>query len=357
MNFDLIESNSTLLNRFYSNIESTWLNDTIYLTLTPINIISLIMNSICYLVFRQINEKTTQLYHYFRVYSLNTCLMSFIGVFASFPFAHQYFKLTGNYYISIYKCIILQYVCVNFYFFGNVLDVLICLERLSNFIKSYKKYLQRFVSSPYLIVTGAFIFCIIVNLSLYFWFLPKTEDEFYRNALNLDNQTRFTHCIRTNFLDTTHGLILSIISIFIRDALTFILEITLSILMIIHLNSFLKRKRNTQHHYSITNEAEICMRMTTRRTSSIISQQIHNIRYQRNLAMVICVSIFSLVTHSLTLIMFSINIYETKSNIKIIPFKFFFGTFFVSLKNCSNIFIFYKFNLKFKRLISKFFSK
>ena len=120
-----------------------------------------------------------------------------------------------------------------------MLDILIGLERLSIFADSYKKITEY---SPYSLSFLLFLLSFIVNLPLLFWYYVKNDVEFYEAALNLNDTNMFFYCGRTKFLNTSYGLVTSIISIFIRDILTLIVEIAITILSLVYLHRFIQNR-------------------------------------------------------------------------------------------------------------------
>ena len=338
MNFQIIENNLTLLEIFYTNVGSTWTNETIYLTLLPIGLIGLCLNIISFIVFVKIKIKSTKLYSYLRVYTLNSCMMCSIGMISFLPFTPRYFKLTGNYYIVFFQCFILNYVAANFYLFGNLLDIVICFERLSIFIRMFKK-IQHY--SPYLISFILLIISFLINAPILFWFRNLSEDEFYSSSLKLNNES-FTMCGRTQFLKTNFGLIISIVAIFVRDIVTLTLEITLSIVMIYYMRMFFKNKMN---NIPIFNNNNTIQNHSTTRIEEFDKN------FDRTLRMMTFIQLLAILTHSITFGIFLTVIKDQFDGTRTNYIKNYGVIVANLLKNFSNFFLFYNFNLNFKKVI------
>jgi hypothetical protein len=335
MNFESIEKNSTLLDIFYYNIGSTKINDTLYLTLIPFGLFSVCLNIISFVSFLKIKIKSTKMYDYLRVYTLNSCVFCLIGMFSFLPFTSRYFKLTGNYYVSIFHCLFTNYIAVNLYFYGNLLDIIICLERLSIFIKILKRFQQ---CSPYLICLIALIICFLIELPILFSFQIRNEHEFYTNALKLNNDSEsFTMCGRTDFLETKFGQSISIIAIFVRDIMTLCLEITLSIFMIYYLKIFFKNKSNLQNGNNTS--------------STTVKNEEYEKNFNRSLKMTISISIISILINLITFGIFLGFLNAMFKGNRTNYMKNFAFIFVVMWKSVFNFLVFYKFNNHFKNVL------
>ena len=106
----------------YTKLTSTWTVDTLFLTKIPFNTIAFILNLICVKVFFRINEKII-LYKYLKIYSINTAIMSFYGIFVFLSYSPRYISLT--YFARFNSCILLNYLITSLYFIGNVMDIFI----------------------------------------------------------------------------------------------------------------------------------------------------------------------------------------------------------------------------------------
>ncbi len=219
-----IEFNET----FFASIGSDLTTDSLFFLLIPICILGLALNLLSLLVFWKINLPATRLYTYLRGYALNSCVLCALGILVFVSYTPSYFpSLSLSYFARVYRCVILNYVATSLYFFGNILDIVINVDRLSIFVKRLKRFQN---VSPYIVFAATLLFCFVVNLPVYFWYYAQSDQQFIESAQNF---ATFSYCGRTTFLVTRLGLVLSLIDIFIRDVLTLILEISTNILLMV----------------------------------------------------------------------------------------------------------------------------
>jgi hypothetical protein len=207
----------------YQKIDSSWQMDSIYLfVISPMSLIGFILNICCFFILLPKNKiKQARLYKYLRIYSFNSSVICFINAFIFFSFSPKYFKYTFEYLVRFYRCKIIGYFSICLYIFGNILDVLIALDRLSIYLN---KKMDKFNEiKPYKKCVLLFLICLILNLPL----LLSITVSINQDLINLSTQNSiYLNCIQTNFSKTKCGFIINLAFIFVRDIITFLIELT-----------------------------------------------------------------------------------------------------------------------------------
>ena len=227
MNNSILLSNfneSIFQNEFYLNrIGSTWLTDTLYLFITfPSLIIALILNLIAFYILIKINAKKGVMFNYMRVYCLNSSVIAFITLFTIYAYAPRYFIVANYYMARVMRCKIVYYFISSLLYFGNMLDIIIGMDRLAFFIEK----LQFIRKISYLIVCFiSLIFSFTVNLTSAFAKV-KTDEETIKE---IDNLQTFSHCPNETFFQNRIAIILTVVSYLIKNILTLIVEIIINI--------------------------------------------------------------------------------------------------------------------------------
>ena len=347
-------SNSSLViiqdydEKFYLVIGSTWVYDSIYLFfISPWYLINVLMNLFSYYVLTRIklNRKTRKFYIYLKIYVLDCALMSLIGSTLFVSYSSRYFRFSLSFVARIFRCQIYNSVVTLLYYYSNILDILITIERLSQFMLRPNTSFNK--SSPYKACFVAFIFCLILNSPAFLWNDIISDYEFYNGARDLANIESFSYCGRSEFIKSNFGSISSLLMIIIRDFLTVIFEIILNIYSIYYYRKFLQRKNQLVHHGQIASvvldhdrggqnnhHAKEHERLTTSDVNLFL--------------MTIYLSLVSVFFHSFTGISFFFVIYF-KSNY-FLTYSFFLSCLvFSCVKFFFNLIVFYLFNNKFRK--------
>jgi hypothetical protein len=326
---------------FYKKIGSTWIIDSIYLAIiSPIGFIGFILNLFCFAILCKIKIKETKIYEYLKIYSLNSSLICLTFGFFFMSHSPRYFKDFTNYYVKFFVCRLFAYGTISLYFFNNVLDILIILDRISIF----KPKLNVFrLDKPYVLCSIAFVMCFLINLFYYFSIdIASNESYFESNSIS--------YCEQNEFGKTRHGFILNLLLIVLRDIITLMLEIISSILVIHYYNKYkqmsiqiLARNINNQNQSIDHNCVEVNIRKREKRHHLMI--------------MTIILSIFSFVTHIVVAVVFVFLVFIIFENRMIFYSLVVFGSFAMLFKHFITIFIFYYFNANFKKEIRKLWLK
>ena len=214
----------------FGNIHSTWLLDSLYLfVLSPLSAVGCVLNLLSAVTLSKIirNSKTltdkTNIYKYLRIYSLNNALVSLILTLSFIGFSPHYFQFALDRAARFYRCVVIN-ASTTFYFYKNVLDVLIALERLSLLVP----WLRRFkAKSPHLACLIAFLVCALVNSPTYYFAQTKSDADFFNVTLVTD-----AYCHLPAFCATLEGKTITFVVFVCRDLVPIVGEVAFSVLAV-----------------------------------------------------------------------------------------------------------------------------
>ena len=332
----------------FHRIGSTWTLDTIYVVIiAPLGFIGVIFNLICFWTLLQIKikRKEINLYKYLKVYSLAGLASSLIVGLAFMTYSPRYFKDFLDPVVKFYRCRIIGSSMVCLFFYINLLDILISLDRMVIFTNKLTGL--RFIR-PYSFSIFLLIVCFLINSPIFLTYEISSNHVFLTtNVMN--------HCGLTEFGKSRLGIISNVIVILIRDVLTFILEIITSIFVLYFYRTY---KNNSILLNNI-------LRFDIKKKNSNKMPKISDVRsqinkrkeiYKKLLLMTFVLSVLSIITHFLAAIVYAFTLKLIAGNI-FLHFSFVcLGIFCFSLKNFLNLFIFYIFNSNFRKKIRTFFS-
>ena len=215
------------------SLYSSWLIDSFYLFLiTPLELVGLALNLLSFLTLCRFSPDANKtIFKYMRVYTINAVLACMVSVFAFGSFSPRYFQFALGYFTRLKHCFFDAFVFITFYFFCNLLDVAIALDRLSLLAANFNRFKA---SSPYKVSLALLLLCITVNVPILFLQRPKSDHEFY----NLSITTSDNYCYQLEFSQTITGKLFNFLSYFVRDILTLVVEIAFGIMAIAKLHKF-----------------------------------------------------------------------------------------------------------------------
>jgi hypothetical protein len=222
-----------LKNMFLDKIGSSWLYDSLYLFLiTPLGILGTFLNSISFLVFLKKNLRQIKFYQYYQVYALTGVSLSFIQAFSFMVSPRYLFELSISRSARIFKCLIeASYVMPLFLFYSNALNILLNIERASNFtdkLKFFKKI------SPYSACFILFILCFIINLPMFFLIDTASNENVYEALATRQKAVQFKGlCVRNQNSLNLFGIIATWFGFVVKDLIAFSLDIASNVLSII----------------------------------------------------------------------------------------------------------------------------
>ena len=328
----------------YFKFGSTYSIDIIYMFLiVPMSSIGFILNVLSFIVLTSISSKskststTIILFKYLKVYTLNAIVINIYGI-GCFTMALRLNGIMIDYFSRLFKCFLLTYHLTSTFLYGNLLDLVICHDRLSMFIKSIainRKRLRR----PYLEMFIIFLAGYLLNLPHLFRFKMRSDEETF-DPINLNNAT--IGCCR---MWIQINSILMCINILIRDLLPLSIEIWFSLMSFIYFRRFIQKKR-------IITSTVVNMNNSSNKTKSIDTNDDNEIN----------VSLFTFIRISMSIlcnlmVIVSDILFEFNSQSFLTFYLLAVAILFISIKSTSNFFILFYFNKCFKREFKRLFQK
>ena len=242
---------SNLSELFYQNIGSTWFMDTAFLfVLTPLIIISLLFNASCCFCVITNNKRLTNLplYRFLLGYATNNCVVAFILVFLFCSTTPRYIPIFLSIYSRIYRCIILNYVLAALYFVGKAFEILILFERLSNFHPRLKRHLASFnYARMHTTMPIVYVLCAVLNVPIYFRRSIKSDDHLLKGFADFNRTRSISYCDQSPLASTAVGWSLVFLMVFVRDFLTLVVEVALSIWLVVSFRRFISSKMSAHN--------------------------------------------------------------------------------------------------------------
>lgn len=320
----------------YERMGSSWIVDSVYLLVTtPIGFIGGILNLLSLFIIYKIKIDQTNLYKYLSFYSINGSFFCFLCSLVFIGYSPRYCSYYLGYFARIYRGILFIMIAAISYFIGNMLDIIIALDRLSIFIKSFKPFTKY---NPFIVCLVITIISILVNLPIAFSYYVKNDQEFY-NDINY-SLSSFVYSGRTEYFYSNLATIVSYIQVFIRDITTLVLEILTSSLALYYLKKF--NKHQIEMNLFVTEMNEI--------RREVIRKRI--IKDRQLLLVNLIQTIISFISHVLVCVSY---VYASRG----ISSELFTWLCIGYLANCfkhfTNFFIFYFFNSNFKNKFKNLF--
>jgi hypothetical protein len=308
------------------------------------NLIGFLLNMASLHAFSVIKFHRPVLKSYLKIYSFISAICCFIGIFNFVSRSPRYTNVVYTRLAGIYSCKILQLIS-SFYLFANILDCLILFERLSNFVKRFKKFSTYDTTCVSFLV---YLICFFVSLPFMLTFSIKEEKEFYEAMNNYQIAIAFTYCRKETFFDSFIGEIILVLVILIRDILLLLFELFTSIISIFLLNRYLCKKKKV-----FISLKKIHLRNGFRNHTT----DLHNIfckaeKFNSKLTrMTIYLAVCSLLLHLASLVT-SITGYVNDNSI-LSHYFYFLSVFSYCIRFLTNFFFFYYFNSNFRNFFKK----
>jgi hypothetical protein len=339
--------NESILEIFYERIGSTWLLDSLYIFLiAPLNFVGFILNLASLHAFTVIKFHRPVLKSYLKIYTFISALCCFIGIFNFVSRSPRYTNVVYTRLAGIYSCKILQLIA-SFYLFANILDCLILFERLSNFVKKFKKFSSYDTTNVSILI---YLFCFLVSLPFMLTFSIKQEKEFYDAMYNYQQAITFTYCKKEQFFESFSGEIILVLVILIRDIFLLIFELFTSIISIILFNRYLCKKKRvfiSLKKMNLRTGNRIHTTNTDQKNIFCKAERFNSKLTRMTIALAIC----SLLLHMASLVT-SISGYLNDNSI-LSHYFYFLSVFFYCLRFLTNFIFFYYFNSNFRNFFKK----
>ena len=199
---------------------------------TPISLAGIILNSISFYILSSKKFESKIIFSYLKVYSLNSLLMCVIFL-TGFNSTYNYFDFTNTFISRTYSSKVYIPIVTILAFFSGYLDILISVERLLDFFPHIKK--------PTLLKSCLILMLIVVVVTFPYFFIyyPAHLD------LNLsENETfRLYYIGLSEFGQSSIGEMVNNVLFFIKDIISFIVEVALNIFLVVLLRKHINKKR------------------------------------------------------------------------------------------------------------------
>lgn len=325
------ETNQTidLKNLLLEHFRVTWLESILYLCLiVPMGILGTLFNAISFLIFLKKSFRNKALFKYMQVYTFNSLIITSCQIFFFYYSTYHLFDLATSYGAKIFKCYITpSYVMAFCYFYGNVLDVFINIERALNFSDKYEKFRR---VSPYLVCLTVFIVSLIINTPNIFLFNMVSDKEV---------SVKLKLCVSSSFTESLKGKIILLICYIVEGPVILFLVIITSIFSMKTFRSYLNDKSNS---LKVNNQLMNKIKIKKQKTIDKLDRKL--------IFLTLCLSGLSIVFH---IVQFTsqLIIFLSNYNAKFTSIFVFLYVLTCSLKHFSNIFVYCYFSAKFRKTL------
>ena len=338
-----------------NQLGSTWTLDGLFLFINaPTAIVSFTLNFLSLIVFKKLKLSAKKRFtQYLIVYSLFSMFICILVLMNSIAYSRRYFDFIFNDWTSFYICKILTWFTTSVFYFLNIMDCILLFERLTT-LTNYRLIKSFFNYNSYLICFLLFLACNVINSPLFFVLIPRKSSEYIEVSHDLDKLTNFTYCYRDPFFSNQTGRSIIMLNVLLRDGLTLVIEISLSIYSLILFQKYLL-KQTTQLTVSIANTNTISHQINAienvdeNQNSSRLMDKLESFN-QGLTKMTLYLSLCSIISHFGTACCYILVSLDDKRNLLISSLIF--TTFLlINLKFISNFFLFYHFNINFRAYI------
>ena len=324
--------NSLLL----ANIRSTYLTDALSLYfIVPMSMIGTLLNTISLFILSTNSFKKMNIFKIMKIYNLNSLILTFSSIFFFLYTPHILFEISISKIGRIYTCDIINSILILLFFYGNVLEILLNLERALSYSNGYQKIKQ---ISQYFICFVILIICIIIHIPSNLAQTHTSDDELY---------VKFRLCYSTKFATNPVTRIILLADYIIEGPIVILLIIGSNLLSYKSFKSFMKRKQELKNN-----------NITIELTESEKRKQAKDEKINKKLLMMtINLTIFSIILNLVQFGVQLITLFPQSVNSTVYSWARFIFTLIAFIKHFSTIFFYYHFNLNFKRKLLSFIFK
>ena len=313
---------------------------------TPFGILGFILNLISFVIFNLKEFKNQPLYSYLRIFTLNSILIEGLQATSFLVTTYKYFDFSNTYASFFYYSYVHRSTLSTAYFYGNVLDVLITLERICQLNKKFT-ILKK--ASPLLLCFVSLVMCIIINIPFFM----------INNFSYVDVKTGPSEIFRlfyfnySTFARSFLGKILTYVVYAIRDAFTLVSQFVFGIILIILIKSFSNRRKRLFNLGSPPIPDDSSLNSDSTKPSKNIETRKRDSNIDRNVTlMVVFMCVLSSVEHLFVLVSTVYFYYIVNSFGYILSLT---ADFIIILKSLSNFFLFFFFNKLFRDKLKSLF--
>ena len=346
----MLNFNSSLINEhFLLNVFGvTWNLEIIYLLIIlPLSIFGFFLNILSVFIIQKIKKNNIHMiYNYLAIYCINSTFIMIVMMPSFYYFTPRIIGFRTDLFAKIFNCFFANFFGTTFFLFGNLMDILICYDRLTIFkikLKSSEKYMN-----PYLIIIGLYIICFGINVLSLLRVRIASDEEVAINLMRSINTTTIFYLNGRGIFSTNVFAFASYL--FCRDILTLILEISISIVLVINVREYIKNSSvnetvlnhaQTRHHQNNQNQTN---------ARKLKRQVIINLS-----KLTLYLSLISIISHLLVFMTFIGFFLVSKPIIinSLITFSF----FSLYMKHAINFFVLILLDKNFNRIFKAIFSK
>ena len=318
---------------------SLTLDSLVLFVATPISLAGIVLNSISFYVLSNKKFESKIIFSYLRVYTFNSLLMCLL-ISTQFNMTYNFFEMNNSFLMRAYSSLVYIPLVTILAFFSGFLDLLISVERLIGFYPHIKKPTS--LNSCFILL----LIVLVITLPYFFIYYPTHLDA------NLgQNETFRLHFIgMSEFGQSSIGVVVNTMLFFIKDILTFLVEVVLNVMLVVLLRNHLNKKAlkikngssaiNNNQPSQSPPQSSTQQSPSPNRSSRIIFRSASK-NSKNKTVMVIVICVFSGFAHITTIMCNTSLVFGQNS----LSYGFCFtANFFLSFKNFSNFFIFLLFN-------------
>lgn len=199
---------------------SSWTLDTFSLyIMSSVGIFGMITNILSFMVLKFGSDFNLNLYYYLKIFLINSSVINSFGTIYAFMNSRRYIPFGNSWFALVYINQLAVPVVNTCYYYNNILDILMLLDKLSIFVKILRIFNQRILRKPVLICIIAGLICVLLNIPIYLLNAPSVKLVY----LNTNETYLFYSDHITNFGLSKLGEVLDYIDNVIRDVVPFFL--------------------------------------------------------------------------------------------------------------------------------------
>lgn len=353
MNFTLLVNSSEtdrllVKTRFYLQLGSTRHGDAIYLFAFPlVGIAGYVLNIFSYWTLTSSKFGKKALYEYLRIYCLNSAIICLIMAISFTCDAKHYLNAAHTYTAAIFKCHVKKSLVSFCYLFASSLDIIISLERYKVFsdkLKIFFKFHSPARISFIIIFLDAFL-----NVQ-YFFTVEATKLELIMNGTS---QQVSYYCTSAKMLKS--GSLLALfneIQNVIKNWLPVFIEIAINVRMIVFYKTKVRKYWSMRWKHS-SSSFELLKRVETGTPGVLATEKIGK-RERKSTLMIVYMCTCNVIVH--LLVFASVLCNSRYGNGEFVSDLILITNLGILAKHASNCFLFYHFNLTFKKKCRMFVS-
>jgi hypothetical protein len=236
-------ANSRLM--FLSNVRSSWLQEIFTLCLiVPMGLIGTVLNLMSLSIFFKKSIRKIALFKYLIILSLVNSTIAFFLIFFFYYTYNIFYELALSINGRIFVSIGINDIILYFFFLGNLIEIMINIERALYFIEGYQKIKK---ISPYLISFFILVISLLIFTPNFLSIKMVPEDLIY---------VLYRVSMPTDFALSKIGKLVLIVCYILEGPVVFILLIATNIIAIISYKRFNKRKELIERANNIEMMAE-----------------------------------------------------------------------------------------------------